>query len=299
MPQRNLAKKTAKKRCRNTKKIMISKRKILIDAPILNELVFDYIFTLTKEQKSKFSPKELRAVKTAKKARHFAETSTIDEKLLLLAKMGVEYSFVLHKREHPIDNVADIKARYDKYKKMSKEDVLKDMACEKFVVITDRQISNFMSIMGNNSNSPIFMLNMDYHRTGRFLNNWKKYSVGENLDGKQESLEFARVINKYTLLVSMALKNIQGYFMMSDIDINLLMFFYDRQGKYTPREIVENAFLGQYKITILTAAIKRLIEKVLIEKNPVKKLMKPEYQITGLGIQVVMDFHTKNMEGIK
>ena len=45
-------------------------KKVLINDPIINEVTFDYLFTLSDNQRSILNAKELRSVKSAKKARH-------------------------------------------------------------------------------------------------------------------------------------------------------------------------------------------------------------------------------------
>ena len=60
-------------------------QKVLVNSPIINELTFDYLFTMTADQRKLFTPKELRFIRTAKRARQFVSSATIDEKLLLLA----------------------------------------------------------------------------------------------------------------------------------------------------------------------------------------------------------------------
>ncbi len=270
---------------------MPSNRKILINSPILNELVFDYLFTLSEGDIKKLAPKEIRAIRTAKQARHFVSRSTLDEKLLLLAKLGVQFSFMLH-QNNPIAP-KHIKELAEKYKEMSKREILRDLSAEKFVVVTDRVLINFINVMGHYTHSDTYLLNLDFHRVGVYLNKWKKEKEKPNIDSIQESLEFARVINKLLFNHTLAMKGIRGETQIGDLDFNILMMLYDTKTVYVPRETIEYRFEGMYKKNIIAGAIKRLVEKVLIERNPTKR--ESEYQITSLGSSSVMDFHKKTL----
>lgn len=270
---------------------MVSQRKILINSPIINELCFDYLFGITAADRKKFSPKEIRAIKTAKKARRYVSKATLDEKLLTLAKLGVQFSFILHNK-NPLDT-KEIKQRYEKYKAMSKIKAVAEMTQERFVVLSDRILINFLNVMGSVTHSETYLLNMDFHKVGGTINNWKDYNR-PNMDGIQESLEYAKIINRYTLNVSKAIQTVKGDYSLADLDLNLLMYLFDKQGSYVPRQALELYFMGIYRKTVFTAAIKRLQEKVFIERNP-EWATKYEYQITGLGCSAVMDFHRHNL----
>lgn len=265
-------------------------QRVIINDPILNELTFDYLFTLSEGQRAKLNAKELRAIRTANRARQFVSRATIDEKLFLLAKLGVQYSFILH-ANNPIAT-KEIKELYTKYKEMSKVQVIDDMAANKFVVLTDRVLINFLNIMAHNSHSDTYLLNMDFHKVGQHMNNWKQTERAD-VDNIQEALDHAKAINRLSLNISIHLKSIKGITQIGDLDFNILMLLYNFKTQYVLREKIESYFGGMYKKTLIAAAIKRLTEKILIERNPASK--KIEYQITALGNTSVMEFHRKNL----
>lgn len=267
-------------------------KRIVVNSPILNEVVFDYLYNLTPEQKLKFSPKELRAVKSAKKAREYAEKLTIDEKLLLLAKVGVKFAFVLHSSERFMQR--EIKERHDRYKEMSKDKLVQELSDERVVVLTDKVLTNFLTVMGDLTHSDVYLLNLDFHKVGRSINQWKP-NTPPNSPMMSELLEYAALINRLSLNVAIEVKRIKGVSEIADLDILLLMYFYENQKKYVTRGTIELHFGGIYKKTLITAAIKRLFEKLYIERNPVYSTIH-EYQITSLGISTIMDFHKRNLK---
>ncbi len=265
-------------------------KKVLINDPIVNEMAFDYMFTVSKGDRQKLNGKELRAIRTARRARQFIESSTLDEKYLMLAKLGAGFTLFIHNGSPMAER--EIKQLNEKYKGMSKTEMVEDMAANKIVVLSDRTAINFLNILSDLTHSETYLLNLDFHKVGKAINNWKNIYRPE-IESTQETLDYARIINRFSFNVSLAIKAIKGVFQTADIDINILMYFYDLRTQYITRETVDRIFSGLYKKTLISAAMKRLIEKTLIDRNPTK--YKLEYQITALGNTAVMDFHKKNL----
>lgn len=268
----------------------MAQRRIVINDPVINEMAFDYLFSVSTGKRAKLNGKEIRAIRTATRARKFIERSTIDEKLFLLAKLGAGFTLFIH-NGNPMCG-KEIKQLMEKYKEMTKTEIVGDMAAHKIVVLSDRTLINFLNILSDTSHSETYLLNIDFNRVGNIVNNWKDI-YKPNADNTLETLEFAKIINKFTFNVNMSMKSIKGVFEIADLDINILMYFYDLRTQYVTRDTIDRVFAGLYKKTIITAAMKRLFEKVLIERNPTKN--HNEYQITALGNTVVMDFHKKNL----
>ena len=265
-------------------------KKVLLNDPVINEIAFDYLFALSAGQREKLNAKELRAVKSAKKCRHFVETISLDEKLFLLAKLGCGFSIVFH-NGNPIAT-KEVKELYVKYKGMKNVQIVDDMAAHKIVVTSDRTLINFLNVLSDLSHSDTYLLNLDYHKVGHFINNWKPERKPDVI-GISDALEGAKLINKLTLTAIMEVKHIKGVSGIADLDLNILMLLYDNRTKYVSRSTIDNYFGGAYKKTIIAAAIKRLELKILIDRNPTTKIL--EYQITALGNTAVMDFHRKNL----
>lgn len=265
-------------------------KKVLVNDPIINEMAFDYLYTVSSNNRKKLNGKELRALRTSTRARQFITRSTLDEKYFLLSKLGAGFTLFIH-NGNPLAS-REIKQLMEKYKDMSKTEIMEDMATNKIVVLSDRTVINFLNILSDLSHSETYMLNMDFHKVGKQMNNWKDVYRPE-VDSTLETLEFARIINRFTFNVNMSMKAVKGVFEIVDLDINILMYLYDYRIQYITRETIDRVFAGLYKKTIITAAVKRLVEKALIERNPTKN--KLEYQITALGNTSVMDFHKKNL----
>jgi len=259
--------------------------KITINSPIINELVFDYLFSLTPEQKRRFTPKELRAVKTAKKARHFVEKATMDEKMLILAKLGVGFSFVLHDKNNLLTK-KEIKERYAKYTEMSLDKHIQEASDERFVVLTDRVLINYMNLMGNFTHSDVYLLNLDFHRIGESINAWKKADSAPTVGKIRQSADYAKQINKLLLAAAMEQKAIRMAREQDDVELLVLYYLNSKQNEYVRRETLQNDFTGFYTPIIIGGAFKRLREKLYIDRNP-EILTREEYQITTLGIEYV------------
>lgn len=259
------------------------RKKTLIGDSIVNELAFDTLFHLSQPDKSHLlSAPELRATKTAKAARHYAGQMSLDEKAILFAKIGISYSLVIHNTNWKL------KKFFEKYKELTKGQQLAEASKTKLVICNDREIVNFLNMMATLTHSDGYLLNMDFHRVGNFVNAWKDDLP--NADKVAEAQDYAKMINKLALVQNMAMKTV------GELDLNILMYLYDAGARYVSRTTLDNYFSVFYKKTIITAAVKRLVEKSLIERNPTVRL--PEYQITSFGTTAVMSFHTKNLQAV-
>lgn len=264
------------------------RKKTLINDDILNEMAFDVLFHLSQpDKRDRLTATELRATKNAKLAKHYASRMSLDEKLILFAKIGIPFSFVIHPTGWKL------KEWYEKYSVMTKAQQLAEASKEKLVVINDKIIANFLGLMTKTTHSDGYLLNMDFHRVGHFVNTWKDAKPDTN--NLAEGSDHAKMINKLVMVTNLAMKAIKGVTDIGDLDLNILMHLYDAD-RYVTRKALDSYFTGTYKIAVVTAAIKRLGEKSLIEKNPTVR--HPEYQLTSFGITAVLNFHSKNLQAV-
>jgi len=262
--------------------------KILINDPIVNELAFDALFHLSQpDKRSKLNARELRAAKTAKQAKHYASQMSLDEKLILFAKIGISYTLDIHGVNWKL------KDWYAKVKSMTKAQQLTEASKIKVVMVNNRKVVNFLNVMANLTHSDGYLLNMDFHRVGNFVNTWKDKPDSDKIS---EYLDYGKMINKLIFIANMAMKSIRAVSDIADLDLNILMYLYDAGERYVAKKNLDSCFGGLYKNTIISAALKRLIEKSLIEEDPTVRL--PQYQITSFGTTAVMEFHTKNLSQV-
>ncbi len=213
---------------------------------------------------------------------------TLDEKLILFAKIGISFSFVVHRSDWTLKDF------YKKYKDLTKAQQLTEAVKDRVVVLSNKTVANFLNMTVSLTHSDGYLLNMDFHRVGHFVNTWKE--AIPDADNICQALDYAKMINKLALVQNMAMKSVRGVTDIGDLDLNVLMHLYDAGARYVTRTTLDNYFGGLYKKTIITAAVKRLVEKSLIERNPTIRL--PEYQITSFGTTAVMSFHTKNLQAV-
>lgn len=264
------------------------RKRVLLNDKIMDELAFDALFHLSQpDKRDRLTAQELRAAKTSNTAKHYASQMTLDEKLILFAKIGISFSFVLHKTDWTLKDF------YKKYKDLTKAQQLTDAVKDRVVVLSNKTVANFLNMTVSLTHSDGYILNMDFHRVGHFINKWK--DAIPNSDNIAEAQDYAKMINKFGLVQNMAMKQVRGITDIGDLDLNILMYLYNAGARYVSRGTLDSYF-GIYKKTIITAAVKRLVEKLLIERNPTVRL--PEYQITSFGTTAVMEFHSKNLQAV-
>lgn len=262
--------------------------KILINDFLLNEFVFDVISNSDTKDKARLSERQIRAIKTAKTTKHFVSKSTIDEKLILLSKLGCSYALMVNRVKHLYP--AQMKKLYKKHKGELTEETITDILSSGLFIVTDRQVSMFFNLMGNGCHSDNYMLNRDFYRIGKNISKFRDAPnpTSENL---REGLEHADLIVKMLLNSAMSSKEMKGLTEIGDLDFNILLYLFRNKKEYVSRESINQYFRVHYKATIIGAAVKRLALSAHIENAPIGYA----YMITSLGINTVFSYMRKVM----
>lgn len=261
--------------------------KTLIHDFQLNEFLYDVIYHSTDKEKAKLTQRQLRAIETEKRAKNFITRATLDEKLIMLEKMGVQYSVWIHKVKtlYP----AQVKKLYKKHKAELSEETISDLLESGLYIVTDRQVASFANLLGNGCHSENYLLNRDFYKIGDHIDEWEDtpHPTNENV---REGMQHLKRINKLMLYTSMAIKNAKGFTQIGDLDFHILMYLFNKVDMYVPRETLNQYFRANYRMTVISAALKRMVLSAHVEKNPKNN---SSYMISSLGINTVLGLMTK------
>lgn len=262
----------------------------MLQDPLFNEFVFDVIVHSTAKERTKLSNKEKRNLRSATTTKHFVNKTTIDEKLILLQKLGVSYAVVIQRVKTLMPH--QLKKMYKDHKSELTEETISDLLQTKLFVMTDKRVSYFLNLMDAACHSETYMLNRDFYLIGNEMN-YKDSPYPSNIE-INEGLQHQRVINKFLLSGFNALRDVQGNTKIGDLDLKILMYLFLKKDRYMYRTDLNKYFRYQYKMTILAAALKRLQIAAHIDASPHFDKV-PSYMITSTGIDVVLSFIRKVM----
>lgn len=265
--------------------------KTLINDPLISEFLFDVIWAATQKDKAKLSERQLRNITTVKRAKRYSSYTTLDEKLIMLSKLGVSFALTVFRTK--THSPKQLKELFEKYKANLDEDAVTDVLKSGLALTTDREIQCFSNLLGALCHSDTYMLNRDFYKAGLHAQRWKDtpHPTTENV---REAMADFEVVNKMFLKFSLFLKHIKGVTNIGDVDFNILMFLFTKRNTYAHRKEIDIYFKPNYKPALIAAALKRLLENVLIEKSPMT-LLRDSYMITGTGIEEIMTAHKRTL----
>lgn len=266
-------------------------KKTLISDFNFNEFCYDIIFHSSAKDRAKLSEKELREISTDKRAKKYTTKSTFDEKLIMLAKLGCSYSFIVSRTKNL--SLAKLKELYKEHLLELSEGTITDTLKSNLFVVGDKNVIYFLNLMGDICHSDTYMLNRDFHRVGHHVLDWGNPESMTHEDVKEVS-DCVSIINKLALNTSMLLQQVKGLTKLSDLDLNILMLLFNKRIGNLSRSSVDRYFNPTYKKTLISAALKRLVMGAYIDKGLYSEI--PTYSITSLGIDTVMEFHRKNLK---
>lgn len=265
-------------------------KKVLLNDPVLNEFIFDWIFMASQEDKKRLSARQLRSIKTPKAAKRFAVSTTLDEKLEFYQKMGGAYAVLLF--PNGLFTAKKAQELFAEYESLQPKDRVKYMLDNKVMAVTDRQVALLTNLMANACHNDTYLMNRDFYKIGVHALNWEEPEHALT-EATKETLEYVRVLNKMIHNSIMGAKSLTVNKVSNDVDMNILQFLFTKNGNYVTKQVIDDRFRGYYKIATVTSAVKRLMEGLYIDRHPSSK--EREYTLTSLGIEEVMAFIKRTM----
>lgn len=263
---------------------MPAKRNTILN-PYLNEFVYDQMVKATTEQKIKLGGRLLKYMKNSRVAKAFATKSTIEDKAIMLAKLGVSFSWCLNLSKQKLNEI------YEEHSESTASKLSNAMLKEKVFVVTDKQIMSFLGIMAANCHGETYMMNRDFFTMGYKVKEFRKeFSNPTNREIK-EGVLIAKDLSRLFLGAMTASRFSDGIFGISSFSLELLMYLYSREKEYITEEEIRSYFGSLYRNFKLTTAIKNLSEAMYIEKGEGDFVR--SYKVTAWGADTVLKFERK------
>ncbi len=263
---------------------MPAKRQIILD-PFVSEFVYSCIMNSTIEQRKQLNGKFLYATRTSKKAKTFSVKSTDEEKRILLSKLGIEFAWVFNISKDKLDQL------FETTGKKTLSELTKVMIEQKVMVVTDKQVMTFLGVMASNCHSESWLINREYLNFGYRIKEWRReYEHPTNREMK-EMMMVMRDMAKAMLNTILASKSIEDQFGVSETAMTVLLYLISRQKEFVTEFETKTYLRGMYREFRVNVALKSLISLKYVERNAGET--KPEYRITGMGVNVALSFQKK------
>lgn len=263
---------------------MPAKRDVIVD-PFVSEFIYDTIINATLDQRRFLNGKYQKVGRSKRKARAFSVTSTLEEKALMLAKLGVSFAWVFNMDKAKFKEIsAEIKG-------MSNLQITDMMLREKMFVITDKQFLFFAGLMASNSHSETWMLNRDFLTASYRLNEWKQQYGNATLGASKDSTPASRDMAKVMLNTIIFSQYALGAFDVNDAEMAVLLYFLSKEKEFIGFDELKLSFNSVYKNFKLVKALKTLLNAKYIEQGQGE--WAKQYRMTGWGVDIALRFEKK------
>lgn len=266
-----------------------------------NEFCLQWFSNLSIEDLRKLSADELFNIQP-KNISKWVKYTSLDEKLVLLAKTGAQY-FLVAGKENGWKSINSRKSIFQQYYKQgsARQEVIDLLVEEKTFVLASQAVMIAAFYMHQNCDSDMWRLNKDFQRTYTI---WEltKQKIGKSSGGELDAVtkgvniavEFAFHINRNNSYHA-------NLGLGSHADLIILLFMYrktrevDAKNTFLSAEhIYEGCNDGSYKMSGFGIRLGWLAKNGYLRKMPTDK--RPRYCIGDLGVQVVLEYIKKISE---
>ena len=262
-------------------------RRDVVCNPVVNEYLYDNMIKSSYEQRRGFSGRYRRAFVNSKSARRFATKSTLEEKAIVLAKLGIPFAWAFNLSKQKLSKL------FDEHGGGTANEVTKAMMEENILVVTARQIMEYLGLMASNANGETWMLNRDFFTAGYKIPEFRKILINPENNLVRESRECSKEVARLmydTILCNALCDNDFG---IPENSMLILLHFYTLSAHFIAEEELQIKFKPVFGLVKTGIAIKRLVEAKLIEKTGDSSVRRKKFFLTGLGSDTVLKFQKR------
>lgn len=259
-----------------------------------NAYCHHWFLNLTMDQMKHLSPDEIRKVTVGKLLRKWVNSSSLDEKLMILAKTGCDFQIKLGGKDS-FKNLESMKKERD--------DVIEAMIKSKVFVLSSAKMLQTSFYLSQHSQSDYYMLNRNFQKIYEL---WKM--AGKNLGKWRTEDDLKKIEYGFDLLLEVVYKNFRfksihaEMGLTNEIDIVILLYLMrkcksvDNRNNYVDRtQIFNDCSDGTRKQTSFTQRLNWLCTYRYVIKDSTKQ----RFAIHDKGIMIVGDYLKRIAEYVR
>lgn len=183
------------------------KRLYKINDPDFSQFLFEAMSRVPKKILAELDDKELRIFRNQKTMRRFADNDGWEEKILLLARIGISFTMTFAPLESRLDELME-KVQDDNLDKSDRLSLIKAMAEDQIFVISSKDILLSSHMMAQNSHHQVYVLSYPYLEVSQKLADLKSIQDPFNMKykGVQQGFDDMAAILLATLRAEDAIK---------------------------------------------------------------------------------------------
>lgn len=246
----------------------------------LNEFVYTAIFKADYEQKRHLTGKFLKATMSEKCAKSFCDSSTREEKEIILTALGYEFCYILNATSNKFKVIQEVLPILETGKKGK---ISKEITERGFFVTTDKQLLRTLGLVGQITHSPSYFMDLEILRHGYNVRKWSKRYDGEKNNVYRGLDEAARAVALSYCNASLCLENAKLLFGCPTPAMRILLKLYASTTDVTD-ENLKDFFFGRVSGKEYGSAIRFLMDEHLIVR------VSGTVSITGAGIKKINQY---------
>jgi hypothetical protein len=251
----------------------------------LSEYVYDLLWNYPLEDRKKIHRRYWMLMTDAKRARNFADYSTLEEKMLLFKELNIECALVF--TQEKLKNTNSLKRVLSLYQEEKNAGAVREASNLQVFVSSDRDMSFLLGMISQTIHHKSYYLNMQMNKVGYSIKNWEKNQSTH--DGKElkDLIDMSELIDKTILNSIINSDSIHHILGINPLDLRILIFLNLYKHTYLAKDFISSNFIEYTKVKV-GSSLKRLLLNDYIIKHP--KLTDNKYTISGKGISAVGDF---------
>lgn len=263
---------------------MPNKRDVIIN-PFVSEYLYDNIVNATLEQRRFLNGKFLRVARSPRRARAWVITSTLEEKALMFAKLGISFAWVFNLDKGKISELKE------GMKGASNVQLIDKMLAERYFAITDKQIMLYAGLMASNAHSETWILNRQFLQAAYRVKEWRQQYGNEALADSKDASPASRNMANLMLNTILFSKYALGAFDVNESELAVLLHMFSKEKEFVHIDDLKLKFNGAYRNFKLVKAINVLVKAKYIEKGEGQWVK--QYRVTGWGVDIALRFEKK------
>lgn len=265
---------------------MARPKKRIIQTPGLDEYLYHemYSFTGVKEM----PPALRRHFVSDKVAMKFAEYSNLEEKITMIAAMGLEFFIGFREKRVTPDALRDV---VKKIKKEGASAARTEALGNNLYFFSSADYWRAITLMASTTNSASYSMDLELRKAFRPMHKWENKLKYRDLDAFKRDSVTVQFYSRLYHNINMNRKLVEHNFALNESEMDLLQYLYTNNKNYVTHDKIWNDMMYLYPKTQITKAITKLRDDLLIDRNPM--VNQNEYQITGLGILKATQFLRK------
>lgn len=283
------AKKTITTQTKTQTYTTMGSRMYHITHPDLNEFFFNAMRLATKEELQRLNITERTYFKNEKAIRRFADNESLDKKLLMLTRLGYQYTLFIKPIKAAIQPLLEkISVQYTEV--TTRKQLVEYMAQNKIFALASKEMMVISQMAAQNSHSDIYMMDYRYVQLRDRIRKWVEWGVDS--DRMHEAKMATNDLSKVVLSALIGINRTHVIAGITPMQLKALLALYPYRNTYVTGAKVAHMLHESNRTRGIFKVLNILAELDYISKASMREINSNvlQYTILDKGVEAVHDY---------